>query len=326
MPSVIPGFTKTWTITANNAFTSGSVSAFNDTCNMMVVFTTWLLANGWTLVNNGTGGNAGLPGAYSALNNLWADQTSFGNVNAGNAWMQLTNTTMGLYLLIQQQATAGSYAFTWKASYIGWSGGAPGAYTLPTAPADAFICNRNQVVAYPFGNSTYLSCKYHTWKSSDNYVNRFIVYFNNVPVFHFHAEKVVNAVAGFPAAVIAVMDEGSSTTTNMCLVVTWVIAGGWYSYFSAAARILLGGFPYIGGVSPQAATAVDPLDSNWQILPVCCGMTISAVLCLLFWFSDLWTVSSTLQEGCLLPSAAPYQCVVVGDFLLPWTNTVMQTI
>jgi hypothetical protein len=147
-----------------------------------------------------------------------------------------------------------------------------------------------------------------------------------VPVFHFHAEKVVNAVAGFPASVIAVMDEGTDTVVNTCLIAVWVSAGGWYSYFLAAARTLVGGYPYVGGGSPQAATAVDPLDSNWQILPVCCGMTVSGVLCLLFWFSDLWAISSTLQEGCLLPSAAPYQCVVVGDFLLPWTNTVMQTI
>jgi hypothetical protein len=45
-----------------------------------------------------------------------------------------------------------------------------------------------------------------------------------------------------------------------------------------------------------------------------------------FWFSDLWSIASSLQEGCLMPSSSPYQMVVVGDFALPWINTPMLVI
>lgn len=326
MPSVIPGFTKTWTIAANNAFTTGSVLPSRDTQNFMVVFVTWLLANGWTLVNNGTGGTAGTPGTYSAINLLWVDYTSFGTATGGNAWIQLNNSTMGLYLLIQQGTAVLAYSFTWKASYTGWSGGSPNAYTPPPAPADLFVCNYQGVVAYPFTYNVLMSCKYHTWKSSDGYVNRFIVYYNNVPVFHFHAEKVVNAIAGFPSAVIGVFDQGSNVNINMCLVAAFNSNDGWFSYFSSAARGLRAALLYVQATSLQTENTVNPLDSNWGIFPVGCGALISAVPYFYFWFSDLWIIGSVLQEGCLLPSAAPYQCVVVGDLLLPWTNIVMQTI
>ena len=325
MPSVIPGFIKTWTISPNNAFTSGGVSISNDNLNFMIVFVNWLLANGWTCGGSGTGTTGGTY-AYGAHGtpgtSLWVAIASFG----GSAWIRLVNSTMGIELLIQEGAT---YQFSCLASYLGFTGGG-GSVSATVAPTatDSFNCKSSTAAASVWFNGAMFSGKYHTWKSSDGYVNHFVLYVNSVPVFHFHAEKPVNAVPGFPSAVVGVRDQSGGTTTNVDIIAQWAnYPAEWFAYFSSAARNLsyaqvsIGPTSTLGAVNVQAITAIDLLDGNWNITPMGCAANITAYAGLYFWFADLWLIASSLQEGCLMPSTAPYQVVVVGDMLMPWLNS-----
>jgi hypothetical protein len=324
MPSVIPGFVKTWTISPNNAFTSGGISISNDNLNFMLVFVNWLLANGWTCGGSGTGTTGGTY-AYAAHGtpgtSLWVALASFG----GSAWIRLINSTMGIELLFQEGA---SYQFTCNASYLGFTGGA-GSVSATVAPTatDSFKCNSGGASDVLF-NGAMFSGKYHTWKSSDGYVNHFILYVNSVPVFHFHVEKPTNAVAGLPSAVISIRDQNNGTTTNVDTVVTWTSMNGpWYTYFASAIRYLsyalvaVGVSNSYGAILVQALLVPNLLDGNWSITPLGAAIGTNAYGGLYFWFADLWLIASSLQEGCLMPSTAPYQVVVVGDLLMPWLNS-----
>ena len=325
MPSVIPGFQKTWTISANNAFTTGGVSNFQDTTNMLVVFFNWLLANGWTCGGSGTGtGGAYAFGAHGTPSvSLLVGSGSFGNGSGGNAWIRLMNATMGIEVLVQQASGTGSAIFAWYASYAGFTGGAPSATVAPTA-TDAFTCNTQAgATGYPFWNTGTFSGKYHTWKSSDGYVNHFILYINSIPVFHFHSEKPTNAIAGLPSAIIGVFDDnngGAGADNNMCQIGAWLTHAWYHTYFASAAQNLNGAIITINTTTARSIAAACLLDGNWSITPVGCGNTSGSYAGFYFWFADLWTVATVLQEGCLMPSTAPYQVVVVGDLLLPWLN------
>ena len=325
MPSVIPGFIKTWTISPNNAFTSGGVSISNDNLNFMIVFVNWLLANGWTCGGSGTGTTGGTY-AYGAHGtpgtSLWVAIASFG----GSAWIRLVNSTMGIELLIQEGAT---YQFSCLASYLGFTGGG-GSVSATVAPTatDSFNCKASGAGATVWFNAVMFSGKYHTWKSSDGYVNHFVLYVNSVPVFHLHVEKPVNAVAGFPSAVVGLRDQAGGTTTNVDTIAQWANwNSSWTTYFASAiryltyAQVVTGATVSQGAVAIQAITAIDLLDGNWNITPMGCAANIASYAGLYFWFADLWLIASSLQEGCLMPSTAPYQVVVVGDMLMPWLNS-----
>ena len=84
--------------------------------------------------------------------------------------------------------------------------------------------------------------------------------------------------------------------------------------------------PTISGATIQSFAAANQMDGNWNISPAGIGSNTASYAGLFFWLTDAWLIGSPLQEGCLLPSAAPYQFVVVGDWLLPWGNYAMQVV
>jgi hypothetical protein len=312
MASVIPGFEKTWTISANNAYTTAGTTAEADNCYLLTAIINWMISNGWTFVGsgNGTGGTS------SSSSFTWTN--SLTTCFLGSAWVQLHNSTIGCYLLVQQNATATNYSFTWTVSASGWTGSIS-ATSPGTAPGDATSAG---TAADPFGNATF-SAKWHAWKSSDGYVTRIVVYVNSVPVFHFHAEKPTNPIGGtFPGFVIGVIQEGANAfTVNNCLVALWTSVSTYY--WRSLNGSFAGSLIYYGSTgSLQTVAAANTYDGNWAILPV--GACNSGGF--YFWFADLWCIASALQEGCLLPASPPYQVVVVGDLVLPWTNTPMQVV
>jgi hypothetical protein len=311
MPSLLPAFQKTWTISANNAFTNtGNVQS--DNCYLLLAIVNWLLSNGWSFVGSGNGTG----GASSSSSFTWT--ASLTTCFLGDAWITMHNAILGCYLLVQQNASGANYSFTWTVSAIGWTGSIS-ATSPGTAPGDATVCSAG---ADPFGNAVF-SAKWHAWKSSDGYVTRIVAYANSVPVFHFHAEKPTGAVGGsFPGFVIAVKQEGANAfTVNACVIGIWSASSAyWYSLNGSFWGSLVVTSP--GAATIQSIINPNPYDGNWQMTPVgCCNASG-----FYFWFSDLWSIASSLQEGCLMPSSSPYQMVVVGDFALPWINTPMLVI
>jgi hypothetical protein len=233
---------------------------------------------------------------------------------------------MGCYLVIKNDLS--NYAaITWLGSYLGFSGGSPSATVSGTA-ADSFACNYSNAQAYPFSNIA-VSCKWHGWQSTDGYVNRIVVYVSSIPVFALHMEKPTAPVAGFPSCVMGVCDA-SGLGANMLTTSAWLTGnGGWWTYFAGARRALYGVLPYGGGggVYFQAQTIVNPVDGNWIISNVgACGGNVAPFQGLHFWFADLWSVATSLQEGSTMPATGARQVVVCGDFLLPWPDVAMQVV
>ena len=311
MASVLPTPVKTWTLVKNQSMASSGVLA-TDTNVLMLALINQLITWGWTI--SGSGSTAYGGGANDSTNRI----ASTANMSVG-CWITLYNSAMGLYLQIQQHsATSGQWIF--RGSYAGFSGGSPSATVAGTA-ADSFNANIQNGFNTPFCNIAFGStCKWHGWKSSDNYVHRIVVYVSSVPTFFLHLEKAVNAPAGFPAAVAAVLDQGASSTTNKIL-----LAGlHWYSYY-AAARADLGVMQVtVAGTTGPALANPGVFDSNWAILPLGCGSVTAAIYGPAFWFADLWLVATSLQEAATFPASGARQFVVCGDLVLPWDDTAMQ--
>jgi hypothetical protein len=320
MASVIPTFAKTWSLVQNQAYATSSVTA-TDNKAMTLLIVNQLIAWGWTV--SGSGSTNYGSGARDGTNR-WRTIADI----VASAWIELHNGTMGLYLVVQG-AAGNNGQFGWVASYLGFSGGTPTATVSGTA-TDSFNANYNNATNYPISNSA-LTAKWHGWASSDGTVNRIVVYVGSKPVFHLHVEKPVVAVAGFPNSVITVMDQGSNAASNnMMLIGVWFTGGygGWYTYYLAARRALFGVLPAFGaGASVQSQTIACPVDGNWSLSNVGCGVNgVAAFQGLFFWFSDLWSVASSLQEGATLPASGARQVVKCGDFVLPWSDVAMAVI
>jgi hypothetical protein len=310
MASTLPTLQKTWTVVANQTVASaGTVDG--DTSNLMLLIISQLITWGWTVVGSGSTAYGG--GANDSVNRI-TTTANFSN----SCWITLSNSTMGISLQIQKNSSTDGL-WNWRASYAGFTGGTPSATVAGTA-ADSFICNLTVGLGYPFiGNAFATTCKWHGWKSSDNYVHDVIVYVSSVPVFRLRVEKSANAPTGFPAAVVAVLDQGNGSGTNRLLV------GGinWYAWYAASKRTLQYMQACIGTTAVQGMT-VSVFDNNYMISPVGVASTTAAVLGMGFWNADLYLIASSLQEGTAFPATGARTWVVCGDFLLPWTDVAMQ--
>jgi hypothetical protein len=322
MASVIPTFIKTWSLVQNQAYVTTGVVA-TDNKNMVLLIVNQLITWGWTVSGSGSS-NYG-SGARDGTNR-WRTVADI----VASAWIELHNGTMGCYLqLFHNSSNSGQ--FTWQGSYAGFSGGTINATTAGTA-SDSFNCNTGNGTNFPIGNAAF-SAKWHGWASSDGYVNRIIVYNNSVPVFCLHMEKPTVAVTGFPNCVMGISDEGGGSSNNQLLLSTWFTSYMWFVYYASARRGVCGVLPYIGGVatptSAQAQTIVNPVDTNWTIVNVGAGAnvaTTSLFAGIFFWFADLWSIATALQEGATLPASGARQVVVCGDLLLPWSDVAMQVV
>jgi hypothetical protein len=311
MASILPSLAKTWSIGQNQTVTSGG-TLLADTQNMMLLFINQLITWGWTVVGSGST-NYG-SGANDGTNRFrtTADMVA-------SAWITLSNSTMGVSLQMQHNASNNGQ-WTWKGSYAGFTGGSLSSTVAGTA-SDSFACNTAGGTSFPFaGSGTFATvCKWHSWKSSDNYVHQVVVYVASVPVFWFRAEKATNAPAGFPVATITVNDEGAGTTANKMLVT----AVAFYAYYNAAARTY--GYMQVSiGSNATQGLAVAIYDSNYMISPIGVASTTAAILGMGFWCADLYLVASSLQEGAAMPASGARTWVVCGDLLLPWTDVAMQ--
>lgn len=320
MASVIPTPIKTWNFVTNQSYTTSSV-AITDAKNMVLTIVNQLVTWGWTV--SGSGSTNYGSGARDGTNR-WRTTADI----VANAWIELHNSTMGCYLVIKNDPSNVA-DITWLGSYLGFSGGTPSATVSGTA-TDSFFCNYANAQSYPFGNVAF-SCKWHGWQSTDGYVNRIVVYVNSVPVFALHMEKPTAPVSGFPSCVMGVIDQ--SGTNNMLSVSIWFSgSGGWWTYFAGARRAIYGALPYAGAAGGsagalQAQTTVNPVDGNWVISNVgACGGNVALFQGLHFWFADLWSVATSLQEGSAMPATGARQVVVCGDFLLPWPDVAMQVV
>ena len=318
MPSVIPAFTKTWSYVQNQSYTTGGSSTI-DNKSMVLNIVNQLITWGWEV--SGSGSSYYGSGARDGVNR-WSTIDDI----VASAWIELHSAAMGCYLVVKDNGDNGT--FLWLGSYLGFSGGTPSATQAGTAP-DSFNCNQQNGGSYPCGNASF-SAKWHGWSSSDGYVNRIVVYVNSIPVLYLHFEKPTITIDGFPNCVMSVLDSGGSAQ-NMMIVNKWFTGsgGGWFMYYASTRQSLFGVLPFLGPdqVSAQLQTNVCPIDGNWMICNVGCGNNNNtAIQGIFFWFADLWTVASLLQEGATMPASGARQVVVCGDFLLPWTNVAMQVV
>ena len=310
MASTLPTLSKTWSFVQNQTVTSvGTVEG--DTNNLMLLLINQLITWGWTVV--GSGSTAYGSGANDGTNRI----TTTANFSA-SCWITLSNSTMGCSLQIQKSTTPN---WIWRGSYAGFTGGSPSATVAGTA-ADSFNANSSGGggAAAPFGASAFATtCKWHGWKSSDNYVHEIVVYIASNPGFHLRIEKAVNAPAGFPAAVFAINDAGGSGSNKMILgSLIWTM---WYS--SARQQMYYMTVAILGGMFIQSMV-VSGFDNNYMIAPIGVAWTTAPVLGMGFWNADLYVVASSLTEGATFPSSGPRTWVVCGDLLLPWTDVAMQ--
>ena len=308
MASTLPTLAKTWTIVQNQTTTSGGTVA-TDTNNLMLTLINLLISWGWSVVGSGST-NYG-SGANDGTNRF---RTTADIV--ANAWITLNNSTMGVSLQLQVNSSA---QWSWKGSYAGFTGGTPSTTVAGTA-SDSFLCNTQQGTDYPFGNTVFATtCKWHAWKSSDNYAHMIVVYVASVPVFFLRIEKAANAPTGFPAATVSALTQGSSTAVNRMLIAQLT----WYMYYASAVRALTYMQVCIGTSAVQAQV-VSVYDSNYMISPIGPASTTTAILGMGFWCADLYLIASSLQEGAALPATGARTWVVCGDLLLPWTDVAMQ--
>ena len=310
MASVLPTLTKTWNLVQNQAYTTAS-NVTTDNKSMTLAIVNQLISWGWTCKGSGSTGSGGArdnTNRWSTISNIVA-----------SAWIELYNSTMGAYLLIQNDGS-NTCALTWKVSYTGFSGGSPSATVAGTA-ADSFDPSYSAGAALPF-NSSAFSAKWHGWQSTDGYVNKIVVWVNSVAVFLFHIEKPTNGVAGFPSVGVVVNNQGNSASNNRALVGSL----NWYTYEASAKQTYSVAQIYVGSTALQAVTIVNPHDSNWCIGPLGVGSVTAAISGLQFWCADTYLIASSINQGSALPATGARLWVKVGDMLLPWSDVAMQII
>ena len=314
MASVLPTLAKTWSYVQNQTVSSaGTVDG--DTSNMMLLLINQLITWGWAVV--GSGSTAYGSGANDGTNRITVT-ANFSN----SCWITLSNSTMGMSLQIQKDSSANG-KWNWKGSYAGFSGGSPSATVAGTA-SDVFQANAQGAVAYPFSSAAFATtCKWHGWRSSDNYVHMLVVYNASVPIFWLRLEKSANAPAGFPAATVCIWDQGNHAGTYNMMILADVGTFQWMCYYASAARVLSYMQVCIGTTAVQGLV-VAIYDSNYMISPIGPASTTTAILGMGFWCADLYLVASSLQEGATMPAAGARTWVVCGDLLLPWTDVAMQ--
>lgn len=309
MASVLPTLVKSYNLVQNQSYTTSSVVA-TDNKAMVLAIVNQLITWGWTCKGSGSTGSGGA----RDNTNRWATVTNI----VASAWIEIYNATMGFYLCIQNDGSNGG-TFTWKGSYVGFSGGSPSATVSGTA-ADSFNANYGGGAYYPISNTTF-SAKWHGWQSTDGYINKIVVYYNSIPTFFLHIEKPTNAVAGFPNVIASIGDQGNSSTNNRAIMANIF----WYTYESSALRTYSPVEATLhGSTAIQALTAVNIHDNNWCLSPLGFGSSTAAIYGLSGWCMDTYLIASSIQEGAALPATGARTWVVVGDMVLPWSDVAMQ--